>query len=252
MRMILTFELNDKTKMNIVCDRQDKASARSLSIMYSQQIFNQRKFVLRTDSKVVDFEKWSKSNNTKFIPGEKTFSIAVIYNNQIIINQVNACGIKSAYNNFKYMYGINEEVFAFIYDESQIVKKKSALLVSKKLMTDRVKTNQVLGQAVNNLREIEGIGKYAEDLQLLFSMIQDYVSGAYKQVPINLIIKSLIIILYFVSPINLSFEAIPVVGQCDDLILVGWLLGGAHDDIQNYKKWQIEKQQAMNKLLEQP
>ena len=71
-------------------------------------------------------------------------------------------------------------------------------------------------------------------------MIQDYVNGTYKQVPMNLIVKSLIILLYFISPVNLSFEVIPVIGQCDDLILIGWLLSGAHADLQNYKQWLIE------------
>ena len=238
--MIITFKLIDNTKMYVIADCSSKASLREMAISYSQNIFNQRKFVLTSKSEIIDFEKWSKEHNSKNLDGQKWFSIAVVYKGQIDIRRINAGGPKSAYNNFKFMTGIDDEVFAFIYDESQVVKKKSALAASRCLMSDRNKTNQVLNQAVGVLKQIDGIGEYAEDLSLLFNMIKDYQNGSYKQAPMNTMVKTFVVILYFVSPVNLSFEAIPVIGQFDDIMLLTWLLRGAHADIQNYKQWLIE------------
>lgn len=241
MRMILTFQLEDDTKLNVICDCSNKASARATAIQYSQMIFSQRKFVLKADSKVVSFEKWAKGTVTKQTYGNKEFSVAAIKNGDVAINKVCAGSPKGAYNNIKYMYGIDGEVFAFIYDMGQMTKKKSALSLAKNTMTDKNKTANLLNQAADCLRQIPGIGVYADDLNLLFSMIQDYIRGVYKQVPMNVIIKSLVILLYFISPVNLSFEAVPVIGQCDDIVLIGWLLNGLHDDLMNYKKWSEEK-----------
>lgn len=245
MRMILTFRLEDDTKLNVICDCNDKASARSTAIRYSQMIFNERKFVLKPNSEVVSFETWAKSKVTKQTYGAKEFSVAAIKNGDVAINQVNAGSAKGAYNNIKYMYGIDGEIFAFIYDMGQIPKKKSALSVARNTMSDRTKTNKLLHQALDSLKCIPGINKYAEDLQLLFNMIQDYVNGVYKQIPMNTIIKCLLVLLYFISPVNLSFEEIPVIGQCDDLVLIGWLLNGVHDDLMNYKEWNEERRKAL-------
>lgn len=239
--MLLTFKLDDETKINVICDRNDKGSARGSAIKYSQEIFRQKKFIIHQNSEMVDLEKWKKTTIVKCIPGGKVFSVAMIVNNQVIMNQVSASGIKSAYNNFKYMYGIDNEEIAFIYDVEQVPKKKSALVVSKNVMKDKTQTNRLLNQAVDSLSRIEGVGKYAEDLQLLCHMISDYQKGIYKQVPMNVIIKSLVILLYFISPVNLSFEAVPVIGQCDDVVLIAWFMGAVHDDLMTYKKWKTEK-----------
>lgn len=246
MRMILTFRLDDDTKLNVICDCHDKASARATAIQYSQMIFNERKFILKNNSQVESFETWSKSKVTRQTYGAKEFSVAAISNGDVAINRVSAGSPKGAYNNVKYMYGIDGEIFAFIYDMSQTPKKKSALGLAKSTMSDKNKTNNLLHQAASCMKQIPGVDVYADDLNLLFSMIQDYTRGVYKQVPMNIIVKSLVILLYFISPINLSFEAVPVIGQCDDIVLIGWLLGGLHADLMNYKKWCEEKRMQLN------
>lgn len=240
MRMILTFKLEDDTKLHVICDCSDKASARSTAIRYSQMIFNERKFVLKPDSEVISFEKWGKSKVTKMAYGAKEFNVAAVSNGNVAIERVQAGSEKGAYNNIKYMYGIDGEIFAFIYDIGQVPKRKSALSLAKNTMSDRTKTNKILNQATESLSKIPGIDKYAEDLQLMLNMIHDYVNGSYKKVPMNYIVKAVVVILYFVSPINLSFEAIPLIGQCDDIVLISWLLSGLHDDIMVYKDWLIE------------
>lgn len=240
MRMILTFKLEDETQLNVICDCNDKNSARSNAIRYSQMIFNEKKFILKPDSEVVSFEKWSKTKVTKQSYGAKQFNVAAVANGDVAINQVCAGSAKGAYNNIKYMYGIDGEIFAFIYDIGQVPKKKSALVVARNTMTNRYELNKVLNQASESMGKIPGIGKYAENLKLLFMLMQDYVNGTYKKVPVNHLIRALVIILYYVSPINLSFEAVPIIGQCDDIVLISWFLNGMHDDLQVYKQWLVD------------
>lgn len=238
--MILTFKLADNSKMQVIGNASSQQALREKAVYFSQKIFNQRIFVLNDKSELLSCEKWKETHQNKMTPGGVTYSIAAIDSNGTMIININAAGVKSAYNNFKFNYGYTPQL-AFIYDNGQCPRKKSALSVSKEIMTDRTKTDKLLQQAVMVMSQIPGAKDYAEDIRLLFNMIKDYQNGIYKQVPMNLIIKSLVVLLYFVSPLNLSFEYIPVIGQMDDIALIGWMFKGLHDDLQNYKEWKQKR-----------
>lgn len=94
-----------------------------------------------------------------------------------------------------------------------------------------------LNKVLDKLQNIPVIGTMIEDIRLLVCMIQDYANGNYKEVPLSSIIIAVAALVYFLSPIDLIPDAIPIVGYLDDAAVVGFALTTIHNDIQSYRQW---------------
>lgn len=79
--------------------------------------------------------------------------------------------------------------------------------------------------------------KVWNDLKLMINLVIDYVKGDYKDVPWNIIAAITGAIIYFVSPIDVIPDFIPVVGYADDLAVIKFALDIAGDDLKKYKQW---------------
>ena len=180
--------------------------------------------------------KWHKNKTESYKDGNKEFSIAAIVNNQPIMVNVTASGVKSAYINFKKLYVIERDVFCFIYELGQPEKRQSALQLSNKTLKNKEDTTKFLRKAEQYLGSVPGLGVYAEDLPLLFSLIRDYVNGDYKEVPFTTILYSLAALIYLCVPVDIIPDFLPFVGKIDDMGVLMFVLKAVHNDLQIYKK----------------
>ena len=85
------------------------------------------------------------------------------------------------------------------------------------------------------LNNLPIIGKYFGNVPLLCDMIGDYINRTYKEVPLATIITAIFAICYFVSPIDIIHDAIPLIGSLDDATIVGLVLEALSNDIQSYR-----------------
>ncbi|MDF1753860.1 MAG: YkvA family protein [Verrucomicrobiales bacterium] len=79
-----------------------------------------------------------------------------------------------------------------------------------------------------------------EALGALFRMVKAYSTGEYREVPwksIALIVGSLI---YFISPIDLIPDFIPIIGLADDATLLAWTIKQLKTDIDAFRQWEEE------------
>ena len=79
--------------------------------------------------------------------------------------------------------------------------------------------------------------KVWNDLKLMINLIIDYVKGDYTNVPWNTIAAITGAIIYFVSPIDVIPDFIPVVGYVDDLTVIKFTLDLVSEDLIKYKQW---------------
>ncbi len=87
--------------------------------------------------------------------------------------------------------------------------------------------------------ENKGIGQVlAERITTLSRMVKAYATGQYRIIPWATILKVIAGLIYFISPIDLIPDFLPLVGLSDDLALVMWLFTSLKTDIDNFIAWE--------------
>jgi uncharacterized membrane protein YkvA (DUF1232 family) len=81
------------------------------------------------------------------------------------------------------------------------------------------------------------LGRFIEDGQLLIAIIKDYWSGAYRKIPYGMIGSIVITLIYVLNPFDLVPDMLPLIGQVDDVAVLGACLIMVEQDLHKYKDW---------------
>ncbi|WP_316734824.1 YkvA family protein [Pedobacter aquatilis] len=114
--------------------------------------------------------------------------------------------------------------------------KAGVLLKDKRKAKQTI--NDALGKAVTNRGDLEGV--WAK-LILLFAIAKDYVAGNYTEIPKRSIIAILGGIIYFLSPVDIVPDFIPVLGFIDDVFVLNLVYKQVVKDLEQYKIWKDEQ-----------
>lgn len=82
------------------------------------------------------------------------------------------------------------------------------------------------------------------DIKLMTAMIRDYYHGTYRQVPWSTIAATAAAILYFVNPLDLIPDFIPIIGYIDDLAVFAVALKFIGADLDKYRAWREEQRRV--------
>ena len=120
-------------------------------------------------------------------------------------------------------------------DESFI--KKGAKKITKE---DIEKVTKKADEIEKKVRESGPLRRYIEDVKLLLSLVKDYWSGNYKEIPYWAIGATVFALLYVLSPIDLIPDFIPVVGLVDDAAVVALCLYLIEQELHDYSEWKTQ------------
>lgn len=81
------------------------------------------------------------------------------------------------------------------------------------------------------------LARFIEDGKLLIAIIKEYRSGTYRQIPYGVIASMVFTLIYVLNPFDLMPDVLPLIGQVDDVAVMGACLMMVEQDLHKYKDW---------------
>lgn len=86
--------------------------------------------------------------------------------------------------------------------------------------------------------------QFRTQLFVVSRLLKAYATGEYRQVPWKTIIRIIAVLLYFVNPIDIIPDLLPIIGLTDDIALTLWLFSSVKDDIEKFQAWEQSRDAA--------
>ncbi|RZL12319.1 MAG: DUF1232 domain-containing protein [Hymenobacter sp.] len=122
---------------------------------------------------------------------------------------------------------------------------KKFLAAAEGYIKQPTRLKKLLVDAFNKAREKKEIGTIAhevwETLQSLFRLIKLSASGEYTGLPTSTTVAAVAVLIYFISPIDLIPDFIPVVGLLDDMALIAWFSTSIKHELDKFHEWETTK-----------
>lgn len=113
-----------------------------------------------------------------------------------------------------------------------------------KLLEDTNQTMKTISGAAEKAEEHRNtLTAIWDDLTSLFRIVKSWKSGSYREVPWNTVVLSTGAIVYFLTPIDLVPDVIPVLGLIDDIAVVRWVIGAIRNDLAKFRVWEQSQPQ---------
>ncbi|AII51621.1 hypothetical protein N008_06445 [Hymenobacter sp. APR13] len=104
------------------------------------------------------------------------------------------------------------------------------------------RVKQLLNDAYTKASEKNDLGTIAheawETLQTLLRLIRASISGEYTGLPTSTVVAAVAVTIYFLSPIDLIPDFIPVLGLLDDVALVAWFSTTIKEEMDRFAEWE--------------
>jgi len=78
----------------------------------------------------------------------------------------------------------------------------------------------------------------------LTRMLRAWMQGDYKNISTKSIIAVVAALIYFVNPLDLIPDFIPIIGQIDDIFILGYLIKMLNKEIERFMAWEKEQKAA--------
>ena len=135
----------------------------------------------------------------------------------------------------------NSDRFVEDFDE-----EKASVLFEKvteeaeELLKDEDRMERFLQRLENKFKTVPVAGNALAYIPVMISMIRSYVKGDYKDPPVTSIIVVIAVLIYYLSPIDIIPDFIPLAGYSDDGLVAVSSLALVRTDIEDYRLWRKE------------
>ena len=110
------------------------------------------------------------------------------------------------------------------------------------LLGDNKRTMQTVSSAAQKAEKNRtSLAAIWDDLTSLFRIVKNWKSGSYREVPWNTVVLSTGAIIYFLTPVDLVPDVIPVVGLIDDIAVIRWVIGAIRSDLAKFRAWEASQ-----------
>lgn len=120
---------------------------------------------------------------------------------------------------------------------------------------ESTKHDATIAKVLKNERDIDkkmsgqkALKALLEHGRLLLSMIKDYFTGDYREVPYWAIGAAALALVYVLSPIDAIPDIIPGLGYLDDATVLAFCLKLVESELERYKEWKKTRDAATSNV----
>ena len=115
---------------------------------------------------------------------------------------------------------------------------------AQELIQDPSKINDVLDQVQEKIKDIPVVGTDLANIPTMISMVKSYVTKEYTEVSPKVVAALVSALLYVLKGRDLIPDAIPILGQVDDVAVIAVAMKLIAPEIEAFKQWQAAKETA--------
>lgn len=116
---------------------------------------------------------------------------------------------------------------------------------------DKSKVSTLLNLALRKGTSSDALKEVWERLQLMINVLRDWVAGDYKEIPKRSLIIVTAALLYFITPVDLVPDFIPISGYLDDITVLGFVYTQITKDLDQYKAWKEARRLSLESQEEE-
>ncbi|WP_187264016.1 YkvA family protein [Pontibacter beigongshangensis] len=122
---------------------------------------------------------------------------------------------------------------------------KNILKKAEQFLQHPMQVTKLLADSLKKAATKKNIGTLAteawENLQVLSRMIKAAMAGEYKGIPTSTLVGGIAVFIYFLTPIDLIPDVIPVIGLLDDATLLAWFMTSIKSELDRFNEWEATK-----------
>ncbi|HUM52755.1 MAG TPA: YkvA family protein [Chitinophagales bacterium] len=116
---------------------------------------------------------------------------------------------------------------------------------AERTITSGTAVSELLDQVFLKIGETtELFYKVQDSMIALTRMLRAWMQGDYKNISTKSIIAVVAALIYFVNPLDLIPDFIPIIGQIDDIFILGYLIKMLNKEIERFMAWEKEQKAA--------
>ena len=108
---------------------------------------------------------------------------------------------------------------------------------AKELLADDGKMQHFLDNAEEKLRSLPEVGEGLAYVPVFASMVRAYLAHDYRAIPKNTLVYVVSSLIYFISPLDIIPDTIPVIGVSDDAAVLMACAAVIRSDLDDFIAW---------------
>lgn len=122
------------------------------------------------------------------------------------------------------------------------VKFKKAKAKAERILQNPEKLKSLLNLALDKLNSMDGrksqVADFFNRIRVFVRMIKAYLRGDYRVFPWKMLVMMVAGIIYFVMPLDILPDFIPVTGFLDDITVILWIFNMFKKEIDEFESWE--------------
>ncbi|MDW3211504.1 MAG: YkvA family protein [Reichenbachiella sp.] len=113
---------------------------------------------------------------------------------------------------------------------------------AEEVLKDNKRVQSLLGSTREKLTEVlennDRLKEFSEKVYVMIRMVKAQLSGEYREFPWRTLAMIVGALIYFITPLDLIPDVIPILGLTDDISIVYWIYKSVQEDIEKFEEWE--------------